>query len=145
MFATHHRQPIPGHRTPSLSALVHDPEGGLCAVIVRILTARVRDRDAASLEALLRQQVIEMREHDGLRYVKLARQVHAGYEDVLMFEEWRDAEALHAWAGLSLGSARLPPEARAIVENLEVTHYEAFDLMMRVPEEGGGEAPPIGA
>ena len=113
-------------------------------MIVRILTARVRDRDAASLEALLRQQVTEMREHEGLRYVKVARQVHAGYEDVLMFEEWRDVEALHGWAGRSLGSARLLPEARAIVENLEVIHYEAFDLDVRAPDEGDAQAPATG-
>lgn len=117
-------------------------------MIVRILTARVRERDAARLEALLRRQVSEMREHDGLRYVKLARQVHRGHEEVLMFEEWRDAQALHGWAGRNLEAARLLPEARTLVEDLQVTHYEAFDIVMAVPDDGEVVAPsaiPAGA
>jgi hypothetical protein len=104
-------------------------------VIVRILTARVRERNASTVEALLRRQVQDMRTYDGLRYVKLARQVHPGYEDIMMFEEWRDAEALHAWAGRSLESPRLLPEARVMVEGLGVTHYEAFDITATIPDD----------
>lgn len=97
-------------------------------MIVRILTARVAERNAPEFEELLRRQLPRMREHDGLIYLKLARQVHPGYEHVLLFEEWRDAAALYAWAGEALERPRLLPGAEALAENVQVTHYEALDL-----------------
>lgn len=97
-------------------------------MIVRIVSARVRARNAAAFEELLRLQLPRMREHEGLVYVKLARQAHEGYEDVLLFEEWRDAEALHGWVGPHLHKPRLMPGAEQLVENVSVTHYEALDI-----------------
>ena len=97
-------------------------------MIVRVLTARVRERNAAAFEDLLRQQLPRMRAHEGLRYLKLARQVHAGYEEVLLFEEWRDMKALRGWAGDALEVPRLLPGAGALVDDVTVTHYEALDL-----------------
>ena len=97
-------------------------------MIVRILSARVLAHNAPAFEDLMRQQLPRMREHDGLVYVKLARQVHQGYEDVLLFEEWRDAQALHAWAGVELYKPRLMPGAELLAENVTVTHYEALDI-----------------
>jgi quinol monooxygenase YgiN len=97
-------------------------------MIVRVLTARVRDRNAAKFESIMRQQLPKMREHEGLVYLKLARQVHRGYETVMLFEEWRDAEALHRWTGGALAVPRLLPGAEELVENIGVTHYEALDM-----------------
>jgi len=97
-------------------------------MIVRVLTARVEGRNAGRFEDLLRAQLPLMREHDGLVYVKLARQVHPGYEDVLLFEEWRDARALYAWSGPTLERPRLLPGAEELVEDVRVTHYEALDV-----------------
>lgn len=97
-------------------------------MIVRILTARVTDRNSAAFEDLLRRQLPRMREHDGLVYLKLARQVHDGYEDVLLFEEWRDAKALYGWAGAALNKPRLLPGAERLAEDVRVTHYEALDV-----------------
>lgn len=97
-------------------------------MIVRILTARVRERNAPKFEAILRQQLPKMREHEGLVYLKLARQVHRGYENVMLFEEWRDSDALHEWTGGALAVPRLLPGAEALVENVAVTHYEALDM-----------------
>jgi hypothetical protein len=97
-------------------------------VIVRVVTARVPDRNAGTFEALMRSQLPIMREHDGLLYVKLARQVKAGYEEVLLFEEWRDAASLYAWAGPTIDTPRLMPGAERLVEDVHVTHYEALDI-----------------
>ena len=112
-------------------------------MIVRIVSARVRARNAAAFEELLRLQLPRMREHEGLIYVKLARQAHEGYEDVLLFEEWRDADALHGWVGPHLHKARLMPGAELLVENVSVTHYEALDIdpdaLGVVPEESSAE------
>jgi len=69
-----------------------------------------------------------MRAHDGLVYVKLARQVHTTYEDVLLFEEWRDARSLYGWAGRDIKKPRLFPGAEELVENVSVTHFEALDV-----------------
>jgi len=97
-------------------------------MIVRVLTARVPAKNAAQFESLLRDQLPKMREHDGLVYLKLARQVKLDYEDVLLFEEWRDAKALYGWAGPRLLAPRLFPGAESLVDRVEVTHYEALDV-----------------
>lgn len=97
-------------------------------MIVRILTARVPQRHAAAFEAVLRAQLPLMREHEGLVYLKLARQAHRDYDDVLLFEEWRDAASLYAWAGPHVHKPRLLPGAEGLAEAVEVTHYEALDM-----------------
>ncbi|HLO36066.1 MAG TPA: antibiotic biosynthesis monooxygenase family protein [Candidatus Deferrimicrobium sp.] len=96
-------------------------------MIVRILTARVpRDR-AGRFEDVLRAQLPVMRAMDGLIYVKLARQSHPTHDDVLLFEEWRDADALYGWAGAHVERPRLLPGAENLAEFVSVTHYEALD------------------
>jgi heme-degrading monooxygenase HmoA len=97
-------------------------------MIVRILTARVPDRNAADFERVLRAQLPLMREHEGLVYVKLARQSHRDYDDVLLFEEWRDAKSLYAWAGTNISRSRLLPGAEGLAESVSVTHFEALDV-----------------
>ena len=97
-------------------------------MIVRILTARVPDRHAADFERVLRQQLPLMREHPGLRYVKLARQAHRDYDDVILFEEWIDARSLYGWAGMDIAKPRLLPGAEGLAERVTVTHYEALDM-----------------
>jgi heme-degrading monooxygenase HmoA len=97
-------------------------------MIVRILTARVQARHSAAFERVLRDQLPLMRAQDGLVYVKLARQAQRGYDDVLLFEEWRDAAALYGWAGDDLQKPRLLPGAEAFAEYVRVTHYEALDM-----------------
>ena len=100
----------------------------LDSVIVRVLTARVAQHNAGRFEDLLRQQLPKMREHEGLVYVKLARQANGAFEEVLLFEEWRDAARSTAWAGDELSRPRLMPGAEALAENVHVTHYEALDV-----------------
>ena len=97
-------------------------------MIVRILTARVPDRHAADFEKVLRSQLPLMREHPGLVYVKLARQSHRDYDDVLLFEEWRDARSLYGWAGRDISKPRLLPGAEGLAESVTVTHFEALDV-----------------
>ena len=97
-------------------------------MIVRVLTARVAQHNAGRFEDLLRQQLPKMREHEGLIYLKLARQANGPFEEVLLFEEWRDASALYAWAGHELSRPRLMPGAEALAEDVRVTHYEALDV-----------------
>ena len=97
-------------------------------MIVRILTARVPARNSAAFERVLRDQLPLMREQDGLVYVKLARQAQRGYDDVLLFEEWRDATALYGWAGDDIEKPRLLPGAEGLAEYVRVTHYEALDV-----------------
>src|SRR3954469_8268725 len=122
-------------RAPAIPRSCHIPDTRharrsptLRGVIVRVLTARVAQHNAARFEDLLRRQLPRMREHDGLVYVKLARQAHGKFEDVLLFEEWRDAAALYGWAGDQLSRPRLLPGAEQLAENVQVTHYEALDV-----------------
>ncbi len=111
------------------------------SVIVRVLTARVAQHNAGRFEELLRRQLPKMREHDGLVYVKLARQANGAFEEVILFEEWRDARALYGWAGDRLSKPRLLPGAEALVEDLRVTHYEALDVdpdsLVALPQHAG--------
>ena len=97
-------------------------------MIVRILTARVPDRHAAAFEDVLREQLPLMRQQPGLVYLKLARQSHRGYDDVVLFEEWRDANALYGWTGANIEKPRLLPGAEGLAEYVRVTHYEALDV-----------------
>jgi heme-degrading monooxygenase HmoA len=97
-------------------------------VIVRVLTARVRSNKVAAFDTLIREQAKSMRGQPGLEYVKLARRVEAdGGEEVVLFEEWRDAAAMYAWVGPNLSEPRLVDGARELVEELTITHYEALD------------------
>jgi heme-degrading monooxygenase HmoA len=116
-------------------------------MIVRVLTARVARHNAGRFEDLLRQQLPAMREHEGLVYVKLARQANGAFDDVLLFEEWRDATALYGWAGEELSKPRLLPGAEALADDVRVTHYEALDVdpdsLFAVPSGlATGDTPP---
>jgi quinol monooxygenase YgiN len=97
-------------------------------MIVRILTARVSNRNAAAFEDLMRQQLPRMREFEGLLYVKLARQIQTDGESVLLFEEWRDRKSLYSWVGAELTKPRLLPGAELLTDEVSVTHYEALDV-----------------
>lgn len=96
-------------------------------MIVRILNARVPVRNAAAFERLVREQLPIMREHEGLVYVKLARKAFGTHDDVILFEEWRDARSLYGWTGPDLGKPRLLPGTEDLAEFVHVTHYEALD------------------
>ena len=97
-------------------------------MIVRILTADVPERNARAFEAVLRKQLPLIRAHDGLVYVKLARQAFAEHDHVMLFEEWRDLKSLYAWTGPDVTKPRLLPGAEGLAESVEVTHYEALDI-----------------
>jgi heme-degrading monooxygenase HmoA len=97
-------------------------------MIVRILTATVKTERAGSFNALLRTQVPILKEQPGLRYVKLARRIRSGEEEVLLIEEWRDVASLYAWVGPELSRARLLPGAEELIVDLRIAHYEALDL-----------------
>ena len=98
-------------------------------MIVRVLTARVKPGRASQFNALIRQQLPLMREQPGLLYVKLARRLEPdGGEEVILFEEWRDADSVYQWAGGNLARPRLLPGAEDELIDARVTHYEALDL-----------------
>jgi hypothetical protein len=105
-------------------------------VIVRVLTARVKPGRASQFNALIRQQLPIMREQPGLVYVKLARRLEPdGGEEVILFEEWRDADSVYAWAGGNLIRPRLLPGSEEELLDVKVVHYEALDLTPEgVPE-----------
>jgi hypothetical protein len=82
----------------------------------------------AGFDTLIREQAKAMQAQPGLEYVKLARRIEAdGGEEVILFEEWRDASSMYAWVGPNLSEPRLVEGARELVEELTVTHYEALD------------------
>jgi quinol monooxygenase YgiN len=97
-------------------------------MIVRVLTATVRMDRAGQFNALMRTQIPMLLEQPGLVYVKLARRLEGPVEQVVLFEEWRDPEAMYAWTGRDLQKARLVPGAEALIEDLVITHYEALDV-----------------
>lgn len=98
-------------------------------MIVRVLTARVKPGRASQFNALIRQQLPIMREQPGLVYVKLARRLEPdGGEEVILFEEWRDSDAVYNWAGGNLVRPRLLPGSEEELLDVKVVHYEALDL-----------------
>jgi hypothetical protein len=106
-------------------------------VIVRVLRAKVRPGKVGAFNVLFRQQVPLLREQPGLVYVKLARRLQPdGSEDVVLFEEWQDANSLYAWVGPNLLEPRLVPGARELIDDLVVAHYEALDMDTEDPATG---------
>jgi heme-degrading monooxygenase HmoA len=98
-------------------------------VIVRVLTARVLPRHAARFNDLLRGQLAELREQEGLVYVKLARRFDdGGDQEVVLFEEWRTPSDLWRWTRGRLSQPRLLPGTEELIDNLTIAHYEALDM-----------------
>lgn len=104
-------------------------------MIIRLLTAKVRANKVGAFDALFRRQVDLLKEQPGLEYVKFARRVMPdGGEEALLFEEWIDAASMYAWAGPNLEEPRLVPGARQLIDELQVSHYEALDRPIPFPE-----------
>ena len=97
-------------------------------MIVRVLSATIKPERAGLFNELMRTQLPILREHSGLRYVKLCRRILAGEQEVLLFEEWKDTASLYGWAGPDLDRPRLLPGAEDLVIDLRVAHYEALDM-----------------
>ena len=97
-------------------------------MIVRVLTATVANRASPRLHELMRQQLPLLRGYEGLVYVKLARRLVGREEEVILFEEWRDATSMYAWTGPNIDKPRLLPGAEDLISELHITHYEALDL-----------------
>jgi hypothetical protein len=97
-------------------------------VIVRVLTAKVSYASSGRMHDLMRQQVPILLEQEGLVYVKLARRLLGPVEEVMLFEEWRDAASMYAWAGPDLTRPRLLPGTESLIDDLVITHYEALDV-----------------
>ena len=100
----------------------------IAPMIIRVLTATVSDRSSPRLHELMRQQLPLLREYDGLVYVKLARRLIGREEEVVLFEEWRDAAAMYEWTGPHIERPRLLPGAEDLITELRIAHYEALDL-----------------
>lgn len=97
-------------------------------MIVRVLRARIRPSKIAAFDAVFRSQVALIREQPGIKYVKFARRIQPdGTEEAVLFEEWEDANSLYAWVGPNLTEPRFVPGARALIEDVEVAHFEALD------------------
>jgi heme-degrading monooxygenase HmoA len=98
-------------------------------VILRVLTARVPNRNIGEFNELLRAQLTELREQPGLVYAKLARRLDEDQtEEVVLVEEWRTTADLFAWTGGRLNRPRLLRGTEELVDRLVITHYEALDL-----------------
>ena len=98
-------------------------------VIVRVLTARVSEKNSGAFNELLREQLEELRGQPGLVYAKLARRLSADRaEEVMLFEEWRTPDDLWAWTGGRLNEPRLLPGTEKLIDKLTIAHYEALDM-----------------
>ena len=97
-------------------------------MIVRVLTATLPVQRSAGLHDLMREQLPLLRAHDGLVYVKLARRLDGDSEELVLFEEWRDVDAMLVWTGTDIARPRLLPGAEDLIDDLRITHYEALDI-----------------
>jgi heme-degrading monooxygenase HmoA len=97
-------------------------------VIVRVLRARIKATKIAAFDAVFRSQVALIREQPGIMYVKFARRIQPdGTEDAVLFEEWEDSSSMYAWVGPDLAEPRLVPGVRALIDDVEVAHFESLD------------------
>jgi hypothetical protein len=105
-----------------------------------VLRANVKPGRVGHFNALMRQQLPILRGHSGLVYVKLARRLEPdGGEEVILFEEWRDATSLYGWAGDDISRPRLLPGSEELLLELSVTHYESLDMVPADYDEPGGD------
>jgi hypothetical protein len=116
-------------------------------MIVRVLTATLPVANTIAVHELMRQQLPLLRAHDGLIYVKLARRLVDVGEELVLFEEWRDVDAMLVWTGPDIARPRLLPGAEDLIDELDITHFEALDINGSVgllawggPDERLGEA-----
>ena len=79
---------------------------GLATMIVRVLTATVPEASSVRLHDLMREQLPILKSYDGLVYVKLARRLIGQFEEVILYEEWRDPAAMYAWTGPDIWNRR---------------------------------------
>jgi hypothetical protein len=93
-----------------------------------VLTANVQVNKSARLHDLMRQQLPILRKYEGLVYVKLARRMEGPIEQVVLIEEWRDAQSLYAWTGPHVEMPRLLPGSSELIDDLSIVHYEALDI-----------------
>jgi len=109
---------------------MHGGDRSSTGLIVRVLRANVKPGRVGHFNSLMRQQLPILKEHSGLVYVKLARRLQPdGGEEVILFEEWRDATALYGWAGDDISRPRLLPGSEDLLLELSVTHYESLDVV----------------
>ena len=104
-------------------------------MILRVLTATVRQDRAGQFNDLMRQQMPILKEHPGLVWAKLARRLQGADEEVILVEEWRDTASLYGWTGPELTKPRMLPGAEDLVSDLRIAHYEALDVDLD-PEPG---------
>jgi len=97
-------------------------------MIVRVLTANVQLNKSGQLHDLMRQQMPILRSYEGLVYAKLARRMEGRTEQIVLIEEWRDAQALYAWTGPDVSVPRLLPGSSELIDDLSIVHYEALDI-----------------
>ena len=97
-------------------------------MIVRVLTATVSTQNSGRVHDLMREQLPILHAHDGLVYVKLARRLIGNVEEVILFEEWRDINAMYVWTGPHIDRPRLLPGTEDLIEDLQITHFEALDI-----------------
>ena len=102
-------------------------------MIARVLTATVSVEHATQVHELMREQLPLLRSYDGLVYVKLARRILDRSEEIVLFEEWRDIDAMLAWTGTDLNRPRLLPGTEDLIDALRITHYEALDVESPAP------------
>jgi heme-degrading monooxygenase HmoA len=95
--------------------------------IIRVLTATVGQRASGPFATLVRRMLPILRSQDGLVHVQTARRLVGPVEEVVVFQEWRDVEAMYAWTGPDIYRPRLLEGAAELVERLVITHYEALD------------------
>jgi heme-degrading monooxygenase HmoA len=110
-------------------------------MIVRVLTIRVPIDRSVELHHRLRAQLDLLRTYDGLEYVKLARRVQGGSEEIVLFEEWRDLTALYAWIGPDPTVVRLIDGADSLLSDASVAHYEALDVGLPDPSGSASDEP----
>jgi hypothetical protein len=67
-----------------------------------------------------------LREQDGLVHVLMARRLVGTAQEIVLYQEWRDVDAMYAWTGPDIGRPRLLQGAEELVESLTITHYEAL-------------------
>jgi heme-degrading monooxygenase HmoA len=99
-------------------------------LIVRVLKGRVHPGQVVVFREQAQQVLHDARQHDGLVFAQVGRQVHAdGGEEIVFVSVWRNLEALYRWVGGTdlLDTPVLNRGRPDVFEQFEVQHYETYE------------------
>jgi len=101
----------------------HNP----AAVLVRVVTGRVKASEVAQVAPVVRERLPAVRDQPGLVAAHFGRQLTGLDAEFVFVTVWRTAGDMHAWVGADLDHTPLFDGHEEVLGDYQVRHYETLD------------------